>query len=128
MNTSTFHLTTLLLFLFALLVSITVSLCTQFLFHAEIVEFDINGTITTFKQNLSQSQLSDEKRISEIKRFTQTLDKTVTQYAIEHHVVVVSDAVVSGAPNVTQEIQKQLFDNLKALNNHNQLREPHEKY
>ena len=103
--------------LFVLLASITSVLTAHVVRHKAVVEFDINDTITTFEHNIAQSQLSDEKRLSEIKRFTQTLDETVAQYAHDNNVIVlVSPAVVGGALNVTKDIQQQLVDTLKAQN------------
>ncbi|WP_394230780.1 TrbI F-type domain-containing protein [Shewanella colwelliana] len=111
-----------MLILIALLISISVTLCTHMIFNQDIVEFDINDTITTFEHNIAQSQLSDEKRLSEIKRFTQTLEDTVAQYAQDNNVIVlVSPAIVSGAKDVTKDIQRQLVDNLKAQNDRKHL-------
>lgn len=85
-----------------------------------IVEYDINETVASFHQSIGQSELSEEQREKEITRFTQTLDEVVHQYAIENHVVVlVSPAVVSGAVNVTQEIQQSLLNTLQAQNKAN---------
>lgn len=85
-----------------------------------IVEYDINETVASFHQSIGQSELSEEQREKEITRFTQTLDEVVHQYAIENHVaVLVSPAVVSGAVNVTQEIQQSLLNTLQAQNKAN---------
>lgn len=85
-----------------------------------VVEYDINETVASFHQSIGQSELSDEQREKEITRFTQTLDDVVQQYAIDNHVVVlVSPAVVSGAVNVTQEIQQSLLQTLQAQNKAN---------
>lgn len=82
-----------------------------------IVEYDINETVASFHQSIGQSELSDEQRKKEITRFTQTLDDVVQQYAQDNHVVVlVSPAVVSGAVNITQEIQQSLLQTLQAQN------------
>lgn len=85
-----------------------------------VVEYDINETVASFHQSIGQSELSDEQREKEITRFTQTLDDVVQQYAIDNHVLVlVSPAVVSGAVNVTQEIQQSLLQTLQAQNKAN---------
>ncbi|MCU8085344.1 type-F conjugative transfer system protein TrbI [Shewanella sp. SM23] len=85
-----------------------------------VVEYDINETVASFHQSIGQSELSDEQREKEITRFTQTLDDVVQQYAIDNHVVVlVSPAVVSGAVNITQEIQQSLLQTLQAQNKAN---------
>lgn len=113
MNLSSLNRMFLPLILCACLLSIGATFAAH---HAkkEIVEFDINDTIATFQQNLTESQLSDEKRDSEIQRFTQTLEEVVKQYAAEHNVIVlVSPAIVSGAENVTQDIQLALLAALK---------------
>lgn len=120
-------LNTPMVILIALFVSISVTLCTQMMFNQDIVEFDINDTVTTFEHSIAQKQMSDEKRLSEIKRFTQTLDDTVAQYAHDHNVLVlVSPAIVSGAVDVTQDIQQQLVETLKAQNNRKQTGESHD--
>ncbi|MCS6237560.1 TrbI F-type domain-containing protein [Shewanella baltica] len=85
-----------------------------------VVEYDINETVASFHQSIGQSELSDEQREKEITRFTQTLDDVVREYALDNHVVVlVSPAVVSGAVNVTQEIQQSLLHTLQAQNKAN---------
>ena len=113
MNLSPLNRMFLPLTLCACLLSISVTFAVHHT-KKEIVEFDINDTIATFQQNLTESQLSDEKRDSEIQRFTQTLEKVVKQYAVEHNVIVlVSPAIVSGAENVTQDIQLALLAALK---------------
>lgn len=82
-----------------------------------VVEYDINETVASFHQSIGQSDLTEEQREQEINRFTQTLDDVVREYAVDNHVVVlVSPAVVSGAVNVTKEIQQSLLQTLQAQN------------
>jgi conjugal transfer pilin signal peptidase TrbI len=82
-----------------------------------LVEYDMNDTIVNFHQSIGQSELSDEQRDKEIARFTQTLDDVVRDYANSHHVVIlVSPAVVSGAVDVTKDIQNSLLQALQAQN------------
>lgn len=101
----------------ALLTMIAISLLTVWLMPLRIVEFDINDTITTFEYNIAQTELTEEKREKEIKRFTDTLDKVVDEYAAKNRVVVlVSPAVVSGAKDATVDIQQALLAALKAQN------------
>lgn len=108
-----------LLVIFTTLLSmIIVSVITVSVMPPRIVEFDIYDTIHTFQSDLAQTDLSDEKREQEIKRFTQTLDVVVAEYAKQHSVVVlVSPAVISGVKDATRDIQDALLQALKAQNN-----------
>ena len=100
-----------------LLTMIAISLITIRFTTPLIVEFDINDTISTFEYNIAQTELTEEKREKEIKRFTDTLDKVVDEYAAKNRVVVlVSPAVVSGAKDATVDIQQALLAALKAQN------------
>lgn len=115
MNTPLLTTPTLLLTLSVLLISVGGSFAAHLFFTQEIVEFDINHTITAFEQDIAQSHLSDEKRDSEIQRFTRTLDRVVKQYAEDNNVTVfVSPAIVSGAEDATSEIQQALLEALQA--------------
>ncbi|MCL1064294.1 type-F conjugative transfer system protein TrbI [Shewanella benthica] len=114
MNTSLLTTPTLFIVLSVLLISIGASF-TLHLMVKEIVEFDINDTITRFEQDIANSTLSDEKRKAEIQRFTRTLDSVVEQYAKDNNVtVLVSPAIVSGAEDATAEIQQALLNALQA--------------
>ena len=114
MNTPLLTTPTLLIMLSVLLISIGSSFTAHILLTSKIVEFDINHTISTFEQDIANSTLSDEKREAEIQRFTRTLDRVVKQYAKDNNVtVLVSPAIVSGAEDVTTEIQQALLDDLQ---------------
>jgi len=105
---------------FLWLVTLSVMITLWVTREPSVVEYDINETVASFHQSIGQSELSDEQREKEITRFTQTLDDVVQQYAIDNHVLVlVSPAVVSGAVNVTQEIQQSLLQTLQAQNKAN---------
>jgi conjugal transfer pilin signal peptidase TrbI len=96
-----------------LLVGITV-LATR---HPSVVEYDMNDTIVNFHQSISQSELSEALREKEIARFTQTLEEVVNDYANDNHLVIlVSPAVISGAVDVTEDIQRLLLQALQAQN------------
>lgn len=117
MSTPLFTHTTLPLTLFALLIGINAAFTVQRLLDKEIVEFDMNHTITTFEQDIAKSHLSDAQREVEIQRFTRTLDNVVKQYALDNKVtILVSPAIVSGARDVTANIQHALLDALHAQN------------
>lgn len=82
-----------------------------------IVEYDMNETVARFHGSIGQSELTDDQRAQEIARFSQTLDDVVREYATNNHVVIlVSPAIVSGATDVTQEIEQLLLQALQAQN------------
>ena len=115
MNTSLLSVPTLFIALSMLLISIGGSFALHLMVKKEIVEFDINHTIVSFEQDIAKSNLSDAKRDREIQRFTRTLDKIVLQYAEDNNVtILVSPAIISGAEDVTTEIQQALLDDLQA--------------
>lgn len=107
-----------ILFICAMLLGmIFISAITTWLMPVRIVEFDINDTVSQFHYNIGQTDLSNEKRETEIRRFTDTLQQVVNDYAVKNKVVVlVSPAVVSGAKDVSHDIQQALLAALKAQN------------
>lgn len=99
------------------LIAMSLLITLWFTREPRVVEYDINETVASFHQSIGQSDLTEEQREQEINRFTQTLDDVVREYAVDNHVVVlVSPAVVSGAVNVTKEIQQSLLQTLQAQN------------
>ncbi|WP_334472552.1 type-F conjugative transfer system protein TrbI [Arsenophonus sp. PmNCSU2021_1] len=75
----------------------------------KMVTFDMKGTVDTFFTHASQKKLTDAQSQQLATRFTQTLDNTLRDYQQKNQVVIlVSPAVVVGAPEVTKTIQRQV--------------------
>ena len=79
-----------------------------------VVAFDMKKTLDSFMDSASQKQLSEaqSKKLSE--RFNTALEQSLADYQQQHHVVIlVSPAVVQGAPDVTRKIQSDIARRMK---------------
>lgn len=75
-----------------------------------IVSIDLQRSVKQFSHDLSTKKLPDDEKNKLTKEFSQRLVSVTESYASSHHVViVVSPAVVSGARDVTQEIQHDIY-------------------
>lgn len=71
-----------------------------------VVAFDMKKTLDSFMDSVSQKQLTEAQSKAQSKalsdRFNDALEKSLAEYQQQHHVVIlVSPAVVQGAPDVT---------------------------
>ena len=79
-----------------------------------VVAFDIKKTLDSFMDSVSQKQLTEAQSKALSDRFNDALEKSLAEYQQQHHVVIlVSPAVVQGAPDVTRNIQHDIARRMK---------------
>lgn len=73
------------------------------------VAFDMKRTVDAFFDSASQKKLSEEQTKALSNRFNTALEGSLLTYQQRHHVLIlVSPAVVLGAPDVTRDIQQDI--------------------
>ncbi|WP_316472296.1 type-F conjugative transfer system protein TrbI [Klebsiella pneumoniae] len=76
--------------------------------------FDMKKTLDSFMDSVSQKQLTEAQSKALSDRFNDALEKSLAEYQQQHHVVIlVSPAVVQGAPDVTRNIQHDIARRMK---------------
>ncbi|EPJ8561992.1 type-F conjugative transfer system protein TrbI [Klebsiella pneumoniae] len=79
-----------------------------------VVAFDMKKTLDSFMDSVSQKQLTEAQSKALSDRFNEALEKSLAEYQQQHHVVIlVSPAVVQGAPDVTRNIQHDIARRMK---------------
>ncbi|HHG0785067.1 TPA: type-F conjugative transfer system protein TrbI [Klebsiella pneumoniae] len=79
-----------------------------------VVAFDMKKTLDSFMDSVSQKQLTEAQSKALSDRFNDALEKSLAEYQQQHHVVIlVSPAVVQGAPDVTRNIQLDIARRMK---------------
>ena len=79
-----------------------------------VVAFDMKKTLDSFMDSVSQKQLTEAQSKALSDRFNDALEKSLAEYQQQHHVVIlVSPAVVQGAPDVTRDIQHDIARRMK---------------
>ncbi|SXE53370.1 conjugal transfer protein TrbI [Klebsiella variicola] len=79
-----------------------------------VVAFDMKKTLDSFMDSVSQKQLTEAQSKALSDRFNDALEKSLAEYQQQHHVVIlVSPAVVQGAPDVTRNIQQDIARRMK---------------
>lgn len=82
--------------------------------RSAIKTVDMKGTVATFLIQASEQHLSPDELKNLTKRFTAVLNQTTQQYVASHHcVLIVKNAVISGAQDVTPEIQMLIAQTMK---------------
>ncbi len=82
--------------------------------HAAGGGFDMKKTLDSFMDSVSQKQLTEAQSKALSDRFNDALEKSLAEYQQQHHVVIlVSPAVVQGAPDVTRNIQHDIARRMK---------------
>jgi len=90
-------------------VLISISVVYIFMLPKPVVQFDVDKTVQRFSMQLAQSSLSDVKQIMLTESFSDNLVKQSKKYAQEHQVIILlAPAVVSGAPDVTNDISEMI--------------------
>lgn len=80
----------------------------------QIVAFDIKQTLDRYQDELIKSGLDDNEHASMLRTFDHQLREVLDKYAQEQNlVIVVPGAVISGAPNRTDAIQRHVINKLK---------------
>lgn len=79
-----------------------------------VVAFDMKKTLDSFMDSVSQKQLTEAQSKALSDQFNDALEKSLAEYQQQHHVVIlVSPAVVQGAPDVTRNIQHDIARRMK---------------
>lgn len=102
------------LVLFALATSVFLSRVVLEYSTPRVVAFDMKKTLDSFMDSVSQKQLTEAQSKALSDRFNDALEKSLAEYQQQHHVVIlVSPAVVQGAPDVTCNIQHDIARRMK---------------
>ncbi|EKJ7348115.1 TPA: type-F conjugative transfer system protein TrbI [Klebsiella pneumoniae] len=102
------------LVLFALATSAVLSRVVLEYSTPRVVAFDMKKTLDSFMDSVSQKQLTEAQSKALSDRFNDALEKSLAEYQQQHHVVIlVSPAVVQGAPDVTRNIQHDIARRMK---------------
>mgnify|MGYP000868026538 FL=1 len=74
-----------------------------------VVAFDIKKTLYNFMHSVSRKQLTESQSKALSDRFNDALEKSLDDWQQKNHVLIlVSPAVVNGAPDVTLSIQRDI--------------------
>lgn len=83
-----------------------------------VVAFDMKKTLDSFMNSVSQKPLSEAQSKALSDRFNDALEQSLKAYQQQHHVLIlVSPAVVQGAPDVTLSIQKEIAQRMQGATN-----------
>lgn len=112
----TFHQLLVILALMACMLT-TSSVLTRVILERttpRLVTFDMKKTLDSFMDSVSQKPLTEAQSKALSERFNDALEKSLADYQRQHHVVIlVSPAVVQGAPDVTRKIQTEIARRMK---------------
>lgn len=104
----------LALIIFTLATSVFISRVVLEYTTPRVVVFDMKKTLDSFMDSVSQKQLTEAQSKALSDRFNDALEKSLADYQQQHHVVIlVSPAVVQGAPDVTRNIQHDIARRMK---------------
>lgn len=79
------------------------------------VAFNMKQTVDAFFDSASQKQLSEAQSKALSARFNTALEASLQTWQQKHHaVILVSPAVVQGAPDITREIQQDIARRMRA--------------
>ena len=79
-----------------------------------VVAFDMKKTLDSFMDSVSQKPLSEAQSKALSDRFNAALEQSLADYQKKNHVLIlVSPAVVQGAPDVTRKIQTDIATRMK---------------
>lgn len=79
-----------------------------------VVAFDMKTTLDSFMDSVSQKQLTEAQSKALSDRFNDALEQSLADYQRQQHVLIlVSPAVVQGAPDVTRKIQADIARRMK---------------
>lgn len=79
-----------------------------------IVVFDIEQTLDRYQDKLLEAKVSDSEHAHRLAAFDQALRRILDEYAQQHHLtIVVPGAVISGAPDMTDILQRHVIEELK---------------
>ncbi|EEU4687733.1 type-F conjugative transfer system protein TrbI [Escherichia coli] len=79
------------------------------------VTFNMKQTVDAFFDSASQKKLSEAQSKALADRFNAALEASLQTWQQKHHaVILVSPAVVQGAPDITREIQQDIARRMRA--------------
>lgn len=79
-----------------------------------VVAFDMKTTLDSFMDSVSQKLLTEAQSKALSDRFNDALERSLADYQRQQHVLIlVSPAVVQGAPDVTRKIQADIARRMK---------------
>ena len=85
------------------------------LLNAAISYGNMKQTVDAFFDSASQKQLSEAQSKALSARFNTALEASLQAWQQKHHaVILVSPAVVQGAPDITREIQQDIARRMRA--------------
>lgn len=99
-----------------LLVLLVIALISFILLRREptVVTYNVNHTLTLFSQSVAKKSLTSAQLKTLTHHFSQTLSRTINDYAASHYVIIVkSSAIVAGSQDITPLIEQQLSQNMK---------------
>ena len=78
-----------------------------------LVQMDMNATLTAFEKDIQQRDLNPAQQKGHIARFTAALDTVLRTYSHDNNaVIVVSPAIIGGAPDITRTISQETVNML----------------
>ena len=114
----TFRRSLMLILLVSLVLTISAGMTRLMLTYTtpRVVAFDMKKTLDSFMDSVSQKQLSEAQSKALSERFNATLEQSLADYQNKNHVLIlVSPAVVQGAPDVTLKIQTDIATRMKGV-------------
>ncbi|HBR4691845.1 TPA: type-F conjugative transfer system protein TrbI [Klebsiella pneumoniae] len=112
----TFRRSLVLILLVSLVLTISAGMTRLMLTYTtpRVVAFDMKKTLDSFMDSVSQKQLSEAQSKALSERFNAALEESLADYQKKNHVLIlVSPAVVQGAPDVTLKIQTDIATRMK---------------
>ena len=104
-----------LLFLALLVASVLCSVAFLRYTAPVYVSFDIRGTVDSFTEQSAQQSFSEDAQERLTGQFSLALERSLEEYQAQHHaVILVSSAVVAGAPDITAQIQEAISQKMQA--------------
>ncbi|EMI7394143.1 conjugal transfer protein TrbI [Klebsiella oxytoca] len=112
----TFRRSLVLILLVSLVLTISAGMTRLMLTYTtpRVVAFNMKKTLDSFMDSVSQKQLSEAQSKALSERFNAALEESLADYQKKNHVLIlVSPAVVQGAPDVTLKIQTDIATRMK---------------
>ena len=111
----TFRRSLVLTVLVSLVLAINVGITHLMLTHTtpRVVAFDMKKTLDSFMDSVSQKQLSEAQSKALSDRFNEALESLADYQKKNGVLILVSPAVVQGAPDVTLKIQTDIASRMK---------------
>lgn len=81
----------------------------------DVVTFDMKGTIDRFMDQSSRKNLDEATSRALTERFTSNLNRSIEDWQASHHaLILVTPAVVSGARDITRDVQQDVARKMQA--------------